>query len=294
MQTKRDIQQLLLSAGVRPNRHLGQHFLIDLNLMRLLVESADIQKNDIVLEVGCGTGSLTEALAERAGRTIAVEIDRNLFEIVEKRFAQTENIELIHCDILESKHTMNRSVTDALAVARQQWSGRTLLVANLPYIIASPVMMNLVTGPTVVDGMVITVQKEVAERMTARPATDHYGTLSVLLGATGDVETIRALKPAVFWPRPQVDSAMVRFVRKKTKAEQIMNRALLSEIVHLFIGHRRKTLLSCSKLARGELGKIANWPRIFEQCRIDPTKRPEQLSADDYVAITNYAGNSLF
>ena len=151
--------------------------------------------------------------------------------------------------------------------------------------------MNLVMGPTIADGMVITVQKEVAERMTARPATDHYGTLSIFLGAMGDVETLRFLKPAVFWPRPQVDSAMVRYVRRKEKAGQITNMELFGEIVHLFIGHRRKTLLSCSKLVRGELGKIVNWPKIFQQCRIDPTKRPEQISADDYVAITNYAVN---
>ena len=291
MQTKRQIQQLLSSAGIRPNGHLGQHFLIDLNLMRLLVDSANLQKDDIVLEVGCGTGSLTEALAERAGQIIAVEIDRNLFEVAKKRFAQAKNIELIHCDILESKHTINRSVTDALAFAREQWSGRVLLVANLPYIVASPVIMNLVVGPTTVDSMVITVQKEIAERMTANPATDHYGTLSIFLRATGDVETIRALKPAVFWPRPQVDSAIVRFIRKKTKNGPIINMELFGEIVHLFVGHRRKTLLSCSKLARGELERIVNWPKIFKQCHIDPRKRPEQLSPDDYIAITNYAVN---
>jgi 16S rRNA (adenine1518-N6/adenine1519-N6)-dimethyltransferase len=294
MQTKRQIQQLLSSAGARPKGHFGQHFLIDLNLMRLLVDSANIQKDDIVLEVGFGTGSLTEALAEKAGRIIAIEIDPILFGIAEKRFAQAENIELIHGDILESKHTLNRSITDALAVAREQWSGRILLVANLPYVVASPLMMNLVMGPTIVDGMVITVQKEVAERMTARPATDHYGTLSIILDAMGDTETIRTLKPAVFWPRPQVDSAMVRYVRRKEKAGQITNMEMFSEIVHLFFGHRRKTLLSCSKLARGELVKIANWPKIFEKCHIDPTKRPEQISTNNYVAIANYAVNYRF
>ena len=294
MQTKRQIRQFLSLAGVRPNRHLGQHFLVDLNLMRLLVDSANIQKDDIVLEIGCGTGSLTEALAEKAGRTIAVELDRNLYEIAEKRLAKIENIELIRSDILESKHTISRAVTDALASARQQLSGRILLVANLPYNVASPVMINFLMGPTIVDGMVVTVQKEVAERMTAKPASDHYGTLSIFLGATGDVETIRTLKPAVFWPQPQVDSAMVRFVRRREKAEQVKNMELFSQIVHLFMGHRRKTLLASSKLAREKLGQIVNWPQIFAQCRIEPQKRPEELSADDYIAITNYTANCLF
>ena len=289
MQTKRQIRQLLSSAGVEPNGRLGQHFLIDLNLMRLLVDSANIQKDDVVLEVGCGTGSLTEVLAENAGRTIAVELDRNLFHIADKQLAESENVDLINADILESKHTISRAVTGALAVACKSCGGRILLVANLPYSVASPVMMNLVAGPTIADGMVVTVQKEVADRMTAGPASDHYGILSVFLGATGDVETIRTLKPAVFWPQPQVDSAMVRFVRRRAKASQVANMELFGEIVHLFMGHRRKTLLACSRLARGELGKISSWPQIFEQCRVDPTKRPEQLAAADYVAITNYA-----
>ncbi len=294
MQTKRYIQRLLSSVGLRPNGHLGQHFLIDLNLMRLLVDSAGIHKDDIVLEVGCGTGSLTEALVEKAGWIVAVELDQNLFEIAAKQLTNTKNVELINTDILESKHTINRTVTDALTAARKEWSGQILLVANLPYNVASPLMMNLITGPISTDGMVVTVQKEVAERMTARLTCGHYGTLSILLGATGDVEMIRTLKPTVFWPRPEVDSAMVRFVRKSAKAEQVINMELFSGIVHLFMGHRRKTLLATSKLAREKLGKITNWPQIFEQCRIDPTKRPEELAPADYAAITKYVTNCPF
>jgi 16S rRNA (adenine1518-N6/adenine1519-N6)-dimethyltransferase len=294
MQTKQQIRQLLLSAGLYPNKRLGQHFLIDLNLMRLLVDSADIQRNDIVLEVGCGTGSLTEALVERAGMTISVELDRNLAEIVRRQLAQTRNFELIGADILESKNTINPAVTDALAGAREKCDGRILLVANLPYNVASPVMMNLITGATTADRMYVTVQKEVADRMTARPETGNYGILSILLDATGDVKTIRTLKPTVFWPQPQVDSAMVSFVRNEGKCDRIANMGLFSKTVHLFMSHRRKTLAACCKLADGELARIANWPDIFEQCRIDPTQRPEKLSAANYVAIAEHAAKYLF
>ena len=294
MQTKRQIRQLLSSAGVRPNGHLGQHFLIDLNLMRLLIDSANLQKEDIVLEVGCGTGSLTQALAEKAGQIVAVELDRNLFEIAEEQVANAKNVALVNTDILESKHTISRVVTDALAAARKHLPGRIVLVANLPYNVASSVMMNLLMGPVIAEAMIVTVQKEVAERMTARPASDHYGTLSIFLTATGDVETIRTLKPAVFWPRPQVDSTMVRFVRSRARADQIENMELFNEIVHLFMGHRRKTLLASSKLTREKLGHIANWPQIFEKCRIDSTKRPEQLAPAEFVAIANYAANCPF
>ena len=293
MQTKRQIRDLLSSVGVSPNKRLGQHFLIDLNLMRLLVDSANIQKDDVVLEVGCGTGSMTEALTEQASRIIAVELDRNLSKIAEKQLAMSENVEIINTDILESKNKLSQTVTKALDLAGRKCPGRMLLVANLPYSAASPVIMNLVTGPTTADGMYVTVQKEVADRMTAAPASSDYGILSIFLTATGDVKTIRTLKPAVFWPQPQVDSAMVCFIRNRAKSDRIENMELFSETVHLFMGHRRKTLLSCSKLARDRLAKITNWPEIFEQCSINPKQRPETLSPEDYIAIANYAGNSL-
>ena len=294
MQTKRQIRDLLSSSDVSPNKRLGQHFLIDLNLMRLLVDSANIQKDDVVLEVGCGTGSMTEALAEKAGRVIAVELDKNLSEIASNQLAKSENVEIINTDILESKNTLSQTVTKALGLAVRKCPGRLLLVANLPYSAASPVIMNLITGPTTADGMYVTVQKEVADRMTAAPASSDYGILSIFMAAAGDVKTIRTLKPAVFRPQPQVDSAMVCFIRNREKSERIENMELFSETVHLFMGHRRKTLLACSKLARGKLEKINNWKEIFEQCSICPTQRPETLSHHNYIAIANYAGNSLF
>jgi len=293
MQTKQQIQQLLASAGFRPNKRLGQHFLIDLNLMRLLIRSANINKSDIVLEVGCGTGSLTEALAELAAKVIAVELDKTLAKIARKQLTKAENVEIINADILENKNTISRTVTKALEIARKKWTGRLLLVANLPYNVASPVMLNLITDPTTADNMYVTVQKEVAARMTATPGSNDYGTLSIHLCAAGDVKTIRVLKPTVFWPQPQVDSAMVSFVRSKDKASRIHNTELFSEVVKLFMGHRRKTLMACTKLARARLAKIDNWPDIFEQCSVNPSRRPEQLSAENYIAIANLCAASL-
>jgi 16S rRNA (adenine1518-N6/adenine1519-N6)-dimethyltransferase len=287
MQTKRQIQQLLASAGASPNKRLGQHFLIDLNLMRLLINSANIDNSDIVLEVGCGTGSLTEALAQQAGYCLAVELDRSLAKIAKSQLAEARNVEIINIDILENKKTISHVVANALALARKKYAGRILLVANLPYNVASPVMLNLVTGPTVADSMYVTVQKEVADRMTAAPASRDYGTLSIFLGATGDVKTIRSLKPTVFWPQPQVDSAMISFVRREAKLGRIQNAELFSETVNLFMGHRRKMLKACTKLARGKLAEIDNWPEIFARCRIDSTQRPEQLTPEDYIAIAN-------
>ena len=216
MQTKRQIQELLSAAGVSPNRRLGQHFLVDLNLMRLLVDSADPGPDDLVLEVGCGTGSLTEALAARAGGVVAVEIDHTLAPIAAAQVADQAHVQVIEGDALSSKGALNPTVLEAVAQAREGKRGRFLLVANLPYDVACPVMIHLAKGPPAADAMFVTVQKEVAERMAAGPGGKHYGTLSIHLAALGRVELMRTLHPSVFWPPPQVDSAFVRFVRDET------------------------------------------------------------------------------
>ena len=166
-------------------------------------------------------------------------------------------------------------------------------MANLPYSVAPPVMLNLVVGPAVADSMYVTVQKQVADRMTAPPGSKLYGTLSIFLAATGHIKMERVLKPTVFWPQPQVDSAIVSFVRSKEKVRRIQSMELFSELVNLFMQHRRKMLKACTKFARGKLTEISNWPEIFEQSRVNPHNRPEQLPPDEYIAMANICYKSL-
>ncbi len=149
-------------------------------------------------------------------------------------------------------------------------------------------MTNLVTGSPVADAMFVTVQKEVAERMTAQPGSGDYGTLSIFLGAAGDLKIFRILKPTVFWPKPKVDSAMVSFILNREKYDRIKNMDLFCEIVHLFMSHRRKTILGCSRLAIGRLAQI-DWPAIFDVCGVEPTKRPQELTPEEYIAIAKDA-----
>ena len=301
MQTKRQIQQLLTSAGVVPNRRFGQHFLVDLNLLKLVVDSAQIGPDDVVLEVGCGTGSMTEALAERAGRVVAVELDPTLATIAGSRLAQASNVVLVQGDALSSKGSFNPAVIEAIESGRpiicnapvSKKPPRLLLVSNLPYDVASAVIANLVNGPLVADAMVVTVQKEVAQRMAAAPGSRDYGSLSILLGATGDVEVLRILKPGVFWPPPQVDSAIVRFVRNDRKRNAIEDIALLGEVVGRFMGHRRKMLRACATHAPAHLGGRDLWTELFEQCGVAPTHRPEELSPARYVELANLCRRRL-
>ncbi|MHC4637782.1 MAG: 16S rRNA (adenine(1518)-N(6)/adenine(1519)-N(6))-dimethyltransferase RsmA [Planctomycetota bacterium] len=287
MQTKQEIQKLLAAIGVAPNHRRGQNFLIDLNLMRLLIDSADIHSNDVILEVGTGTGSLTQALAERAGLVITVELDNIIAQIAKQQLREYTNIEFLQKDILESKNKIDTSVKEAIIKAKNQYSGRLMLVANLPYSVACPTMINLITTEPKAVAMYVTVQKEVAERMTANPGNKIYGAISIYLAATGDVKLLRTLKPTVFWPRPDVDSAMVSFKYNKQKASRIHNFPLLTETVNLFMQHKRKMLKACVKFAAGQLANIHNWSTVFADSCIDPHWRPENLSPENYISIAN-------
>jgi len=287
MQTKQDIERLLAGAGTQPKHRLGQNFLVDLNLMRLLIQDAHLNEQDIVLEVGTGTGSFSEGIAEKCGRLVTVEYDTALFNIAQTRLNQFDNVTQFNMDILENKNTIQRDVLEAVQSARNELGGRFLLMANLPYNVGSSVMANLISGPVVVDGMFATIQKEVADRMAATTGNADYGTLSILMAATGTVRFLRKLPPSVFWPRPQVDSAMVRFQRDPKKVQQIHDMQTFREVIILFMGHRRKMLKACSKFAEGNLEKVRHWADIFAEAVVDPHMRPEELTPQQYVNIAN-------
>ena len=293
MQTKQQIEQLLASAGAMPNKRLGQHFLIDLNLLRLLVDAANIHSDDVVIEVGCGTGSLTEETATRAGRVICVELDQTMVKIATRQLASRENVKIISGDALENKNELNKELVAELGKVCEEFFGRTLLVANLPYNVAAPVMLNLIIGPTIADAMYVTVQKEVADRMVALPSHEDYGTLSIFMAATGTVKIFRKLPPPVFWPRPQVTSAMVQYERDKEKAGRILNIEMLQGVVGLFMGHRRKMMRACVKFAEGKLAEVHHWDDIFLRSFVEPHHRPEELSAENYIAIANLCHEAL-
>jgi len=287
MQTKQDIQRLLAGAGTQPKHRLGQNFLIDLNLMRLLIEASHLGEQDVVLEVGTGTGSFSQGIAERCGRLITVEFDTTLFNIAQTQLSKFDNVTQFNTDILENKNTLQTEVLDTVQNARGEFGGRFLLVANLPYNVGSSVMANLTSGPVAADGMFVTIQKEVAERMAASPGCADYGTLSILMGATGDVHLLKKLPASVFWPRPQVESAMVSFEYNPKKARQIHDMQTFREVINLFMGHRRKMVKACVKFTEGNLEKVRHWNNVFDEAVVDPHKRPEELTPKQFVNIAN-------
>src|SRR3954449_12011068 len=237
-QTKHEIQAILSSAGTEPRHRFGQNFMIDQNLVRIVADAGELDPNDTVIEVGPGTGTLTEELLARAGRVIAVEIDRDLAAMLRQRFGENQKFTLIEGDALAGKHELNRDLIGSLT-AGQRPASFTKLVANLPYNIASPLVIELLIAG--VDLLAFTVQKEVADRLRAGANDDAYGPLSVMAQLLSRVEVLRTLPPQAFWPPPKIESSLVR-MRRANQLGTKQRAQDFSRFLHEVFSARRKTL----------------------------------------------------
>lgn len=238
-QTKTEIQQLLEAAGMAgPRRRFGQNFMIDQNLLAKVIEAGDPKAGELVIEVGPGTGTLTECLLASGADVLAVEIDRDLAQLLRTRFADRPNFQLIQGDALEGKHELNAELLAVLAGSGRGRPGSVLkLIANLPYNIASPLIIELLIAG--VDLLAFTVQKEVAQRLEAKADTENYGPLSVMAQMLGQVKLLRVLPPQAFWPAPKIDSALVRITRNDQLGAHAQS---FSTFVHALFSARRKML----------------------------------------------------
>jgi 16S rRNA (adenine1518-N6/adenine1519-N6)-dimethyltransferase len=280
--SKQRIEELLDEAGLTPRRRLGQNFLIDLNLMRLLVDHAELSTDDTVLEVGVGTGSLTTMLAEHAGRVVAVEIDQQIAAIAAHEIEGLSNVRLLVQDVLAGKHHVAPEVLAELKAAAGP-QGRFKLVANLPYQVSAPLMINLLLVEPTCQAMDVTVQAEVADRMTAQPGTGQYGTLSIFLQATGEVHQYRRVPPPAFWPMPNVHSAMIAWRRDDARIARIVDLNMLQRVVEMLLRHRRKTIRSSLQLTH-----INGDPTgLLAAAGIDPGRRGETLPPEKFVELAN-------
>jgi 16S rRNA (adenine1518-N6/adenine1519-N6)-dimethyltransferase len=267
-QTRTHIGELLARHGVNPRHDLGQNFLIDLNLIEYLVAQAELGPEDVVLEVGSGTGGLTAFLAERAGGVIAVEVDPRMRQLTAEAVDGFSNVTLLGCDVLKNKNHFAQPVLDALGAAVAAPSMRLKLVANLPYGVATPVISNLVASDYAWERMVVTIQLELAERMTAKEGTSSYGALSAWLQAQCRIEFLKRLPADVFWPRPKVESAMIRIDPDAERRQAIRDRAFLHDFLRGVFQQRRKLL-------RNVL--IAVYRKQLDRTRIDAVLRSQGL-----------------
>lgn len=262
MQTLAQIKDLLAIHGLSPRKSLGQNFLIDHNLIRKLVEASGAGPGDLVLEVGPGTGALTEALLDRGCEVVACELDRGLARLLRERFPR---VTLVEGDCLKAGKHLAPELAGALG-------GRPfVMAANLPYNAASPLIAALLINHPECRAMFVTIQREVADRLLARPGSREYGTLGVLTQAMAEVERIAVLPPECFWPRPDVTSAMVSIRRR---------RAPLTDEPAGFAGFLTGLFSKRRKQLGAVLGRDRAWPQ-----GITPTMRAEDLGVERLIEL---------
>lgn len=278
-QSLSEIKVLLAGRGIHPRHRFGQNFLIDSNKLRAIIDAAELRAGDVVLEVGPGTGVLTEELLASGARVVAVEIDRDMAAILRERIGEdSERFILINDDVMAGKHALNPAIAEALV----KFSGQSTirdpqsaipfkLIANLPYNIASPLLAVLASDWPGMTAAIVMVQREVADRMVAPPGGKDYGPLTVILQAHCELKIIAKLSPGCFWPPPEIDSAVVKITRRASPLTRDPHK--LSALLHTLFSHRRKQIGTT-------LGRATPLPP-----GIDATRRPEQLNVEQLVAL---------
>jgi 16S rRNA (adenine1518-N6/adenine1519-N6)-dimethyltransferase len=290
-QTLSYLRNLFAERGIKPKNKLGQNFLIDLNLLDLLLRSAELTRDDLVLEVGSGTGSLTARLVEQAGAVVSVEIDPAFAALTEEAVTQRERIAFVHHDILKNKNELNPETLRTVEKLGQRWGVQHIkLVSNLPYAVAVPVVTNLLLCDLAIERMVVTVQWEIAERLLAAPATKDYGALTVLVQSLADVELIRRLSPKVFWPRPLVDSAIVRIRPNAAKRRHVGDPVRFRAFLRDLYVHRRKNLRGAlASLPSRDFSKSEVDARLAEM-GLDGSLRAEVLDVEQHLRLCERFG----
>lgn len=285
-QTLSFLAKTLERAGLQPKTKYGQNFLVDLNLLNILVDGADLSRSDVVLEVGTGLGSLTKTMALKAGRVITVEVDRDLQALAARELQAFPNVELLSCDALRNKNHLRREILETVANAMSNMDRPSFkLVANLPYNVATPIISNLLTETPLVDRMVVTIQKELGERITARPGCKDYSALTIWMQSQCDCEVLRVLPPTVFWPQPKVDSAILRIRVNADKRARIKDLEFFHTKVRALFFHRRKFLRSQLATAMQDDLDKPEVDSVLQECGFSPSLRAEQLSVEQIIQL---------
>lgn len=277
-QTRSFLRQRFDEVGLHPKTRYGQNFLIDLNLQHLLIEAADLRRDDVVLEVGTGTAALSVLIAPQVAALVTVEVDPQLHQLASEALADSPNVDLLCEDILKNKNTLNAGVLRVVAERLAEDRERQLkLVANLPYNVATPIISNLLLTEIVPHSMTVTIQKELADRIVAPPRSKDYSALSIWLQSQCQIELVRVLPPTVFWPRPKVSSAIIRLTVEPERRAAIGDLRFFHDFVRSVFLHRRKFLRGVLVAAlKPQLDKQAV-DEILAALEFGETTRAEEL-----------------
>lgn len=271
-------KETIAKHGFHLSKSLGQNFLIDQNIISRIIDGAEVNSATNVLEIGPGIGSLTQELCERAKKVVAVEIDKALIPILKETLDGKPNIEVINADILK---------VDINEIIREHFSGGDVkVIGNLPYYITTPIIMKCLEEKIPVKAIVIMIQKEVADRMKAKPGGKDYGALSVAVQYYCDVENVVNVPPSVFIPQPKVESSVIRLRVLEKPRVKVLSEAIFFGAVKDSFGKRRKTLLNA--LSSGTLKLSKELVReVLSTCGIDEKRRGETLSLEEFACLSN-------
>lgn len=266
-------QELVKKYNFKFTKSLGQNFLTDESVPHDIVNGAEVNKDDLVIEIGPGVGTLTTQLLNRAKRVIAIELDDKLIPILQEELGDNPNFQLIH--------------NDALKVDFEQLIGEekhVKLVANLPYYVTTPIIVNLLKNKYNFKSLTIMIQKEVAERMDAEPNCKEYGSLSLLVQYYCDTKIIRKVAPSSFMPRPKVESIVIRLDRLEEPRVKVKDENLMFEIIRNSFNMRRKTLWNGVKNMGVDKEDLM---KAFEEAGVDPKRRGETLSLEEFARLSD-------
>ena len=277
--TIRDIKE---KHDFKLSKSLGQNFLTDKNIIEKIINAPDIGKKDLVIEIGPGIGVLTAEAAERAGKVIAIEIDRNLIPILKETLKEHDNIEVINQDIL--KTDLNQLLEQNKEFRGQRMEG-VKIIGNLPYYITTPIIMKILEEGVQADSITIMMQKEVADRLKAPPGSKTYGAISVAVQYYCEVVHVANVPKEVFIPQPKVDSSVLKLMIRKEKPVELKDEKLFFQCIKSGFGQRRKTLLNS---LTGTMGASKEQVEsALSRAGIDGKRRAETLSIEEFARIAN-------
>lgn len=272
---------ILDKYGFSFKKSLGQNFLIDTNILRRIVDHADLTEESGAIEIGPGIGALTEQLARRSKKVLAFEIDQRLLPILEETLSPYPHVSIINEDVLKA---------DVKTAIEQEFEGINdiMVVANLPYYVTTPIIMKLLEDKLPIRGIVCMLQKEVADRISARPGTKEYGSLSIAVQYYTEAETAMIVPKTVFVPQPNVDSAVIKLTKRKEPAVAVKSESFFFKVTKASFAQRRKTLLNnlTSQLPGGKQKK-EHILSALEQADVEPGRRGETLSIEEFARLSD-------
>lgn len=272
---------ILEKYGFSFKKSLGQNFLIDTNILNRIVDHANLTEESGVIEVGPGIGALTEQIARRSKKVVAFEIDQRLLPILEDTLSPYDNTKIIHSDVLKA------DVASVIATEFAEVED-VMVVANLPYYVTTPIIMKLLEEKLPIRGIVCMLQKEVAERIAAKPGTKDYGSLSIAVQYYTEAETVMIVPKTVFVPQPNVDSAVIRLSVRPNPKVDVKSETFFFQVTKASFAQRRKTILNnlTSQLPNGKEKKEEILTALSE-ANVDPTRRGETLSIEEFALLSD-------